>query len=91
MAESEDYGGDNLSSLDVTTVDEGTVVELLRRRYAHDKIYVSSLNLFEFAFQFPKSCAILSALLFCRVEKLFDQICLFADGRRRYFAVSESI
>ena len=54
MAESENYGGENLSLLDVTAVDEGTVVELLRRRYTQDKIYVSSLNLFELAFSFLK-------------------------------------
>ena len=36
---------ENLSALDAKTVDEGTVVELLRKRYNRDEVYVSRFNL----------------------------------------------
>lgn len=41
MANAEENTSDNLALLDVTAVNEGTVVELLRKRYTDDKIYVS--------------------------------------------------
>ena len=36
---------ENLSALDAKTVDEGTVIELLRKRYNRDEVYVSRFNL----------------------------------------------
>ena len=36
---------ENLSALDAKTVDEGTVVQLLRKRYNRDEVYVSGFNL----------------------------------------------
>ena len=36
---------ENLSALDAKTVDEGRVVELLRKRYNRDEVYVSGFNL----------------------------------------------
>ena len=36
---------ENLSALDAKTVDEGTVVELLRKRYNRDEVYVSGFDL----------------------------------------------
>ena len=44
MAVSEEVA-ENLSALDAKTVDEGTVVELLRKRYNRDEVYVSGFNL----------------------------------------------
>ena len=44
MAVSEEVA-ENLSALDAKTVDEGTVVELLRKRYNRDEVYVSRFNL----------------------------------------------
>ena len=35
---------ENLSSLDAKTVDEETVVELLRKRYNRGEVYVSGFN-----------------------------------------------
>ena len=43
MAVSEDVA-ENLSALDAKTVDEGTVVELLRKRYNRDEVYVSGFK-----------------------------------------------
>lgn len=36
---------DDLASLDSKTINEGAVVELIRRRYSYDKIYVSRVLL----------------------------------------------
>ena len=44
MAVSEEVA-ENLSALDAKTVDEGTVVKLLRKRYNRDEVYVSGFNL----------------------------------------------
>lgn len=44
MAVSEEVA-ENLSALDAKTVDEGRVVELLRKRYNRDEVYVSGFNL----------------------------------------------
>lgn len=44
MAVSEEVA-ENLSALDAKTVDEGTVVELLRKRYNRDEVYVSGFDL----------------------------------------------
>ena len=44
MAVSEEVD-ENLSALDAKTEDEGTVVELLRKRYNRHKVYVSGFNL----------------------------------------------
>ena len=43
MAVSEEVA-ENLSALDAKTVDEGTVVELLRKRYNRVEVYVSGFN-----------------------------------------------
>ena len=37
--------GDDLASLDVKAITDGAVVELIRKRYNYDKIYVSSVLL----------------------------------------------
>ena len=44
MAVSEEVA-ENVSSLDAKTMDEGTVVELLRKRYNRGEVYVSGFNL----------------------------------------------
>ena len=44
MAVSEEVA-ENLSALDAKTVDEETVVELLRKRYNRSEVYVSGFNL----------------------------------------------
>lgn len=44
MAVSEEVA-ENLSALDAKTVDEGTVVELLRKRYNRAEVYVSGFDL----------------------------------------------
>lgn len=46
MAHKEDNVGnaDNLASLDVRAVNEGTIVELLRKRYTDGRIYVSKFS-----------------------------------------------
>ena len=49
MAVSEEVA-ENLSALDAKTVDEGTVVELLRKRYNRDEVYVSEFNLLSLRF-----------------------------------------
>lgn len=57
MADGEDvHVCDNLTSLDVKTVDESTVVKLLKKRYTHDKIYVSIFCFFQLTI-FIKSVA----------------------------------
>ena len=43
MAVSEEVA-ENVSALDAKTVDEGTVVELLRKRYNRDEVYLSGFN-----------------------------------------------
>jgi len=52
MADSVDYGEHNLASLDLNAVNEGTAVELLRKRYTHGEIYVSIFGLFQLPFYF---------------------------------------
>ena len=44
MAVSEEVA-ENVSVLDAKTVDEGTVVELLRKRYNRDEVYLGGFNL----------------------------------------------
>ena len=43
MADAEGHAGDNIALLDLKDIEEGTVIELLRRRFSQGMIYVSEL------------------------------------------------
>ena len=49
MANAEGNVVDNLTSLDLSDLNEETVIELLRNKYSQNKIYVSELCLFHIA------------------------------------------
>ena len=78
MAVSEEVA-ENLSALDAKTVDEGTVVELLRKRYNRAEVYVSGFDLLSLrSLKVVRNIcnSIEWPLLFCRVrfEKDVSQV-----------------
>lgn len=90
--------GDDLASLEAKTVNDGAIVELLRRRYNHHKIYVSwissLLSLFGQPAFVPRSlpfCKFARSNRFCSAHgKTFVKSSFFADLRQRCIALSES-
>lgn len=85
--------GDDLASLEAKTINQGAVVELIRRRYSHDQIYVRKIPLCKSLFV---SCGLnpLSRSVHCHFADVariivcvillvkLVLICTFADGRR---------
>lgn len=88
MADAEGHAGDNIASLDLKDIEEGTVIELLRRRFSQGVIYVSELCKIHWNGDFLSwhvSSRIGNSIL-CK----FVKFALFSDGHWRHFSFSES-
>ena len=88
MADAGGHAGDNIALLDLKDIEEGTVIELLRRRFSQGVIYVSELSKIHWNGDFL-SWHVSSRIGNCTLCK-FVKFALFSDGHWRNFSFSES-
>ena len=88
MADAEGHAGDNIALLDLKDIEEGTVIELLRRRFSQGVIYVSELCKIHWNGDFL-SWHVKSRIGNSTLCK-FVKFALFSDSHWRHFSFSES-